>query len=154
MSEKEKELWFSIQLIDHCSSITYLIIYLTFPKSFIFFLFRFPSLHPTLPPLPPVENLQLSLVLQTENKGSLVAGGELNVCLDGLVVDLGSLPNGSTATDSESRLTTHIHTHTLTLTKKYTLFLMQTKCSHTHTLSLFVAFSISWSLVYIHTHYI
>ncbi|XP_014004393.1 NEDD4-like E3 ubiquitin-protein ligase WWP2 isoform X3 [Salmo salar] len=46
-----------------------------------------------------MENLQLSLVLQTENKGSLVAGGELNVCLDGLVVDLGSLPNGSTATD-------------------------------------------------------
>uniref|UniRef100_A0A8C7PUK2 E3 ubiquitin-protein ligase n=1 Tax=Oncorhynchus mykiss TaxID=8022 RepID=A0A8C7PUK2_ONCMY len=81
-----------------------------------------------------MENLQLSLVLQTENKGSVVAGGELNVCLDGLVVDLGSLPNGSTATDSESRLTTHIltHTHTLTLTKKYTLFLMQTKCSHTH----------------------
>uniref|UniRef100_A0A8C7L9A7 E3 ubiquitin-protein ligase n=1 Tax=Oncorhynchus kisutch TaxID=8019 RepID=A0A8C7L9A7_ONCKI len=49
-----------------------------------------------------MENLQLSLVLQTENKGSVVAGGELNVCLDGLVVDLGSLPNGSTATDSES----------------------------------------------------
>uniref|UniRef100_A0A6Q2Z295 E3 ubiquitin-protein ligase n=1 Tax=Esox lucius TaxID=8010 RepID=A0A6Q2Z295_ESOLU len=54
-----------------------------------------------------MENLQLSLVLQTENKGSVVAGGELNVCLDGLVVDLGSLPNGSTATDSESRLITH-----------------------------------------------
>ncbi|KAM4619556.1 NEDD4-like E3 ubiquitin-protein ligase WWP2 isoform 2-T2 [Polymixia lowei] len=46
-----------------------------------------------------MENVQLSLVLQTENKGSVVAGGELNVCLDGLVVDLGSLPNGSTATD-------------------------------------------------------
>uniref|UniRef100_A0A8C7PSR8 E3 ubiquitin-protein ligase n=1 Tax=Oncorhynchus mykiss TaxID=8022 RepID=A0A8C7PSR8_ONCMY len=61
-----------------------------------------------------MENLQLSLVLQTENKGSVVAGGELNVCLDGLVVDLGSLPNGSTATDSESRLTTHILTHTHT----------------------------------------
>ncbi|KAM9808219.1 NEDD4-like E3 ubiquitin-protein ligase WWP2 [Neosynchiropus ocellatus] len=44
-----------------------------------------------------VENVQLSLVLQTENKGSVVAGGELNVCLDGMVVDLGSLPNGSTA---------------------------------------------------------
>uniref|UniRef100_A0A8C7PUL1 E3 ubiquitin-protein ligase n=1 Tax=Oncorhynchus mykiss TaxID=8022 RepID=A0A8C7PUL1_ONCMY len=87
-----------------------------------------------------MENLQLSLVLQTENKGSVVAGGELNVCLDGLVVDLGSLPNGSTATDSESRLTTHIltHTHTLTLTKKYTLFLMQTKCSHTHFHSFFL----------------
>uniref|UniRef100_A0A8C8C835 E3 ubiquitin-protein ligase n=1 Tax=Oncorhynchus tshawytscha TaxID=74940 RepID=A0A8C8C835_ONCTS len=51
-----------------------------------------------------MENLQLSLVLQTENKGSVVAGGELNVCLDGLVVDLGSLPNGSTATDSNSRV--------------------------------------------------
>uniref|UniRef100_A0A3Q2QYS2 E3 ubiquitin-protein ligase n=1 Tax=Fundulus heteroclitus TaxID=8078 RepID=A0A3Q2QYS2_FUNHE len=44
-----------------------------------------------------MENVQLSLVLQTENKGSVVAGGELNVCLDGMVVDLGSLPNGSTA---------------------------------------------------------
>ncbi|CDQ82801.1 unnamed protein product [Oncorhynchus mykiss] len=50
-----------------------------------------------------MENLQLSLVLQTENKGSLVAGGELNVCLDGLVVDLGSLPNGSTATDNSTQ---------------------------------------------------
>ncbi|KAF4095427.1 hypothetical protein G5714_024505 [Onychostoma macrolepis] len=46
-----------------------------------------------------MENVQLSLVLQTENKGSVVAGGELNVCLDGLVVDLGSLPNGSAAPD-------------------------------------------------------
>ncbi|KAM7003279.1 NEDD4-like E3 ubiquitin-protein ligase WWP2 isoform 1-T1 [Tautogolabrus adspersus] len=46
-----------------------------------------------------MENLQLSLVLQTENKGSVVAGGELNVCLDGMVVDLGTLPNGSTAAD-------------------------------------------------------
>ncbi|XP_072519138.1 NEDD4-like E3 ubiquitin-protein ligase WWP2 isoform X2 [Salminus brasiliensis] len=45
-----------------------------------------------------MENVELSLVLQTENKGSVVSGGELNVCLDGLVVDLGSLPNGS-ATD-------------------------------------------------------
>uniref|UniRef100_A0A667YQJ3 E3 ubiquitin-protein ligase n=1 Tax=Myripristis murdjan TaxID=586833 RepID=A0A667YQJ3_9TELE len=51
-----------------------------------------------------MENVQLSLVLQTENKGSVVAGGELNVCLDGLVVDLGSLPNGSAAADSESML--------------------------------------------------
>lgn len=65
--------------------------------------------------LPLVENVQLSLVLQTENKGSVVAGGELNVCLDGMVVDLGSLPNGSTAPDSESRLYhTHAHTHTHT----------------------------------------
>uniref|UniRef100_A0A8C2FDE7 NEDD4-like E3 ubiquitin-protein ligase WWP2 n=1 Tax=Cyprinus carpio TaxID=7962 RepID=A0A8C2FDE7_CYPCA len=55
------------------------------------------------------ENVQLSLVLQTENKGSVVAGGELNVCLDGLVVDLGSLPNGNAAPDSESCSQTHIH---------------------------------------------
>uniref|UniRef100_A0A8C1YMJ6 E3 ubiquitin-protein ligase n=1 Tax=Cyprinus carpio TaxID=7962 RepID=A0A8C1YMJ6_CYPCA len=47
-----------------------------------------------------MENVQLSLVLQTENKGSVVAGGELNVCLDGLVVDLGSLPNGNAAPDN------------------------------------------------------
>uniref|UniRef100_A0A673IX71 E3 ubiquitin-protein ligase n=1 Tax=Sinocyclocheilus rhinocerous TaxID=307959 RepID=A0A673IX71_9TELE len=49
-----------------------------------------------------MENVQLSLLLQTENKGSVVAGGELNVCLDGLVVDLGSLPSGSAAPDSKS----------------------------------------------------
>ncbi|KAL4623565.1 NEDD4-like E3 ubiquitin-protein ligase WWP2 isoform X1 [Arapaima gigas] len=54
-----------------------------------------------------MENLQLSLVLQTENKGSVVAGGELTVCLDGLAVDLGSLPNGSAATGSEARLPVH-----------------------------------------------
>uniref|UniRef100_A0A8C2FFX2 HECT-type E3 ubiquitin transferase n=1 Tax=Cyprinus carpio TaxID=7962 RepID=A0A8C2FFX2_CYPCA len=53
------------------------------------------------------EDLTL-LVLQTENKGSVVAGGELNVCLDGLVVDLGSLPNGNAAPDSESCSQTHI----------------------------------------------
>ncbi|MGH0139903.1 UNVERIFIED_CONTAM: hypothetical protein FKN15_070226 [Acipenser sinensis] len=47
-----------------------------------------------------VENIQLNLNLQTENKGSLVSGGELSVCLDGLAVDLGSLPNGSAVTDS------------------------------------------------------
>uniref|UniRef100_A0A8C1T364 E3 ubiquitin-protein ligase n=1 Tax=Cyprinus carpio TaxID=7962 RepID=A0A8C1T364_CYPCA len=57
-----------------------------------------------------MENVQLSLVLQTENKGSVVAGGELNVCLDGLVVDLGSLPNGNAAPDSESCSQTHILT--------------------------------------------
>ncbi|XP_035520675.1 NEDD4-like E3 ubiquitin-protein ligase WWP2 [Morone saxatilis] len=51
-----------------------------------------------------MENVQLSLVLQTENKGSVVAGGELNVCLDGMVVDLGSLPNGSTAADIDYSL--------------------------------------------------
>uniref|UniRef100_A0A8C1E0M9 E3 ubiquitin-protein ligase n=1 Tax=Cyprinus carpio carpio TaxID=630221 RepID=A0A8C1E0M9_CYPCA len=51
-----------------------------------------------------MENVQLSLVLQTENKGSVVAGGELNVCLDGLVVDLGSLPNGNAAPDKRVHL--------------------------------------------------
>uniref|UniRef100_A0A8C3A9V2 E3 ubiquitin-protein ligase n=1 Tax=Cyclopterus lumpus TaxID=8103 RepID=A0A8C3A9V2_CYCLU len=61
-----------------------------------------------------MENVQLSLVLQTENKGSVVAGGELNVCLDGMVVDLGTLPNGSSAADSESCLLPHTHTHTHT----------------------------------------
>uniref|UniRef100_A0A673I996 E3 ubiquitin-protein ligase n=1 Tax=Sinocyclocheilus rhinocerous TaxID=307959 RepID=A0A673I996_9TELE len=55
-----------------------------------------------------MENVQLSLVLQTENKGSVVAGGELNVCLDGLVVDLGSLPSGNAAPDSKSCSQTHI----------------------------------------------
>uniref|UniRef100_A0A8C9T885 E3 ubiquitin-protein ligase n=1 Tax=Scleropages formosus TaxID=113540 RepID=A0A8C9T885_SCLFO len=54
-----------------------------------------------------MENLQLSLVLQTENKGAVVAGGELTVCLDGLAVDLGSLPNGNAATGSEARLPVH-----------------------------------------------
>uniref|UniRef100_A0A3P8X2H2 E3 ubiquitin-protein ligase n=1 Tax=Cynoglossus semilaevis TaxID=244447 RepID=A0A3P8X2H2_CYNSE len=46
-----------------------------------------------------MENVQLSLPLQTENKGLVVAGGELNVCLDGMVVDLGSLPNSRAAAD-------------------------------------------------------
>ncbi|KAK5893973.1 hypothetical protein CesoFtcFv8_010714 [Champsocephalus esox] len=58
-----------------------------------------------------MENVQLSLVLQTENKGSVVVGGELNVCLDGMAVDLGTLPNGSAAADSESRLLPHTRTH-------------------------------------------
>ncbi|MCJ8734539.1 hypothetical protein PDJAM_G00236330 [Pangasius djambal] len=46
-----------------------------------------------------MENVELSLELQMENKGSVVSGGELNVCLDGLVVDLGSLPNHGAETD-------------------------------------------------------
>ncbi|KAJ8248840.1 hypothetical protein GJAV_G00228300 [Gymnothorax javanicus] len=46
-----------------------------------------------------MENVKLNLPLQTENRGSVVAGGELTVCLDGLAVDLGSLPNGGAATD-------------------------------------------------------
>uniref|UniRef100_A0A8C7SPL9 E3 ubiquitin-protein ligase n=1 Tax=Oncorhynchus mykiss TaxID=8022 RepID=A0A8C7SPL9_ONCMY len=90
-----------------------------------------------------MENLQLSLVLQTENKGSLVAGGELNVCLDGLVVDLGSLPNGSTATDSESRLATH--THINTYKRVHTLFFNANKI-FPHTF--FLVFSILLSGIY------
>uniref|UniRef100_A0A3B4WJ98 E3 ubiquitin-protein ligase n=1 Tax=Seriola lalandi dorsalis TaxID=1841481 RepID=A0A3B4WJ98_SERLL len=77
-----------------------------------------------------MENVQLSLVLQTENKGLVVAGGELNVCLDGMVVDLGSLPNGSTAADSESRLY-HTHTHTQTEVEVITL-----KCTEKHSYTL------------------
>ncbi|XP_038223686.1 NEDD4-like E3 ubiquitin-protein ligase WWP2 isoform X4 [Dermochelys coriacea] len=46
-----------------------------------------------------VENTQLTLNLQTENKGSVVSGGELTIFLDGLTVDLGSLPNGSAVTE-------------------------------------------------------
>uniref|UniRef100_A0A3B4B9G6 E3 ubiquitin-protein ligase n=1 Tax=Periophthalmus magnuspinnatus TaxID=409849 RepID=A0A3B4B9G6_9GOBI len=42
-----------------------------------------------------MENIQLSLVLQTESKGTVVSGGELTVCLDGLVVDLGSLSSNN-----------------------------------------------------------
>ncbi|KAJ0029164.1 hypothetical protein NQD34_004161 [Periophthalmus magnuspinnatus] len=50
-----------------------------------------------------MENIQLSLVLQTESKGTVVSGGELTVCLDGLVVDLGSLSsNNSPAADKSS----------------------------------------------------
>uniref|UniRef100_A0A7N6AVD5 E3 ubiquitin-protein ligase n=1 Tax=Anabas testudineus TaxID=64144 RepID=A0A7N6AVD5_ANATE len=68
-----------------------------------------------------MENVQLSLVLQTENKGSVVAGGELNVCLDGMAVDLGSLPNGSTAADSESCLKyTHMYREANEITHKCT----------------------------------
>ncbi|XP_039619355.1 NEDD4-like E3 ubiquitin-protein ligase WWP2 isoform X1 [Polypterus senegalus] len=50
-----------------------------------------------------IENVQLNLNLQTENKGSLVSGGELTVCLDGLAVDLGSLPNGNAVTDTSHK---------------------------------------------------
>ncbi|XP_028931030.1 NEDD4-like E3 ubiquitin-protein ligase WWP2 isoform X1 [Ornithorhynchus anatinus] len=46
-----------------------------------------------------MENTQLTLNLQTENKGSVVSGGELTIFLDGLTVDLGSVPNGSAVTD-------------------------------------------------------
>uniref|UniRef100_A0A8C1MFV4 E3 ubiquitin-protein ligase n=1 Tax=Cyprinus carpio TaxID=7962 RepID=A0A8C1MFV4_CYPCA len=60
-----------------------------------------------------MENVQLSLVLQTENKGSVVAGGELNVCLDGLVVDLGSLPNGNAAPDKHMNKCTFMSARSL-----------------------------------------
>uniref|UniRef100_A0A8B9VBI4 E3 ubiquitin-protein ligase n=1 Tax=Anas zonorhyncha TaxID=75864 RepID=A0A8B9VBI4_9AVES len=46
-----------------------------------------------------LENRQLTLNLQTENKGSVVSGGELTIFLDGPAVDLGSLPNGSAVTE-------------------------------------------------------
>ncbi|XP_032638962.1 NEDD4-like E3 ubiquitin-protein ligase WWP2 isoform X1 [Chelonoidis abingdonii] len=46
-----------------------------------------------------MENTQLTLNLQMENKGSVVSGGELTIFLDGLTVDLGSLPNGSAVTE-------------------------------------------------------
>lgn len=52
---------------------------------------------------PTVENRQLTLDLQTENKGSVVSGGELTIFLDGPAVDLGSLPNGSAGTEGECR---------------------------------------------------
>lgn len=92
------------------------------------------TLSPSSPPL--VENVQLSLVLKTENKGSVVAGGELNVCLDGMVVDLGSLPNGNTAAESESHLYhTHTHTRTQTQTQEPSTALMHSKAltmNHIH----------------------
>ncbi|XP_040471737.1 NEDD4-like E3 ubiquitin-protein ligase WWP2 isoform X4 [Falco naumanni] len=46
-----------------------------------------------------LENRQLTLDLQTENKGSVVSSGELTIFLDGPAVDLGSLPNGNAVTE-------------------------------------------------------
>ncbi|NP_001034349.2 NEDD4-like E3 ubiquitin-protein ligase WWP2 isoform X1 [Gallus gallus] len=54
-----------------------------------------------------LENKQLTLNLQTENKGSVVSGGELTIFLDGPAVDLGSLPNGSAVTEGECRPAPH-----------------------------------------------
>ncbi|NXE54575.1 WWP2 ligase, partial [Casuarius casuarius] len=54
-----------------------------------------------------LENRQLTLNLQTENKGSVVSGGELTIFLDGPAVDLGSLPNGSAVTEGECRPSPH-----------------------------------------------
>ncbi|NXM33955.1 WWP2 ligase, partial [Oxyruncus cristatus] len=48
-----------------------------------------------------LENRQLTLDLQTENKGSIVSGGELTIFLDGPAVALGSLPDGSASTEGE-----------------------------------------------------
>lgn len=59
--------------------------------------------HPCCLLYPTVENTQLTLNLQTENKGSVVSGGELTIFLDGPTVDLGSVPNGSAVTDGECR---------------------------------------------------
>uniref|UniRef100_A0A803VE86 E3 ubiquitin-protein ligase n=1 Tax=Ficedula albicollis TaxID=59894 RepID=A0A803VE86_FICAL len=42
-----------------------------------------------------LENRQLTLDLQAENKGSVVSGGELTIFLDGPAVALGSVPDGS-----------------------------------------------------------
>lgn len=60
-----------------------------------------------VPSSPTVENRQLTLDLQTENKGSVVSGGELTIFLDGPAVDLGSLPNGSAVTEGECRPSPH-----------------------------------------------
>lgn len=57
--------------------------------------------HPRCLLCPTVENTQLTLNLQTENKGGVVSGGELTIFLDGPTVDLGSVPNGSAVTDGE-----------------------------------------------------
>ncbi|XP_037265354.1 NEDD4-like E3 ubiquitin-protein ligase WWP2 isoform X2 [Falco rusticolus] len=46
-----------------------------------------------------LENRQLTLDLQAENKGSVVSSGELTIFLDGPAVDLGSLPNGNAVTE-------------------------------------------------------
>ncbi|XP_055001905.1 NEDD4-like E3 ubiquitin-protein ligase WWP2 [Sorex araneus] len=46
-----------------------------------------------------MENTQLTLNLQTENKAGGVSGGELTIFLDGPTVDLGSVPNGSAVAD-------------------------------------------------------
>ncbi|RLV92454.1 hypothetical protein DV515_00013754 [Chloebia gouldiae] len=48
-----------------------------------------------------LENRQLTLDLQTENKGSVVSGGELTVFLDSPAVALGSVPDGSAGTEGE-----------------------------------------------------
>ncbi|XP_065517316.1 NEDD4-like E3 ubiquitin-protein ligase WWP2 isoform X1 [Lathamus discolor] len=54
-----------------------------------------------------LENRQLTLDLQTENKGSVVSGRELTIFLDGPTVDLGNLPNGSAVTEGECRPAPH-----------------------------------------------
>ncbi|NWR66576.1 WWP2 ligase, partial [Bucorvus abyssinicus] len=56
-----------------------------------------------------LENRQLTLDLQTENKGTVVSGGELTIFLDGPAVDVGNLPNGSAATEGECRPSLHAH---------------------------------------------
>ncbi|XP_067905307.1 NEDD4-like E3 ubiquitin-protein ligase WWP2 isoform X3 [Heterodontus francisci] len=46
-----------------------------------------------------LENSQLNLNLQVGNKSGVVCSGDLTVCLDGLNVDLGNLPNGAIMTE-------------------------------------------------------
>ncbi|NWT21615.1 WWP2 ligase, partial [Vireo altiloquus] len=48
-----------------------------------------------------LENRQLTLDLQMENKGSIVSGGELTIFLDGPAVALGGVPDGSAGTEGE-----------------------------------------------------
>lgn len=52
-------------------------------------------------PCAAVENRQLTLDLQAENKGSVVSGGELTIFLDGPAVALGSVPDGSAGPEGE-----------------------------------------------------
>ncbi|XP_063266635.1 NEDD4-like E3 ubiquitin-protein ligase WWP2 isoform X2 [Prinia subflava] len=46
-----------------------------------------------------LESRQLTLDLQTENKGSVVSGGELTIFLDGPAVALGGVPDGSAGSE-------------------------------------------------------
>uniref|UniRef100_A0A8C3V724 E3 ubiquitin-protein ligase n=1 Tax=Catharus ustulatus TaxID=91951 RepID=A0A8C3V724_CATUS len=50
-----------------------------------------------------LENRQLTLDLQAENKGSVVSGGELTIFLDGPAVALGSVPDGSAGSQVPGR---------------------------------------------------
>ncbi|XP_069757397.1 NEDD4-like E3 ubiquitin-protein ligase WWP2 isoform X1 [Narcine bancroftii] len=58
-----------------------------------------------------LENIQLNLNLQMGNKSSVVCSGELTVCLDGLNVDLGNLPNGTFMTEKFQKNSTNQSTY-------------------------------------------